>query len=143
MEQGTQESRNLAGRDYVLEQLRRIDLTATIGMLFRHNMLPAEDYHFERHGGALGCVSKTEYIERFRLALQRPCTELYVLRQSALRPNLMWYAIDKPSGEVIQFSQATMRVHSFYRSASWERFITSTQAVRVWFDGAIWRIEDE
>jgi len=128
-------------RRWVMVELAKLDVDATVRSLFGQRKLPQLAYHFERHGAALGCQTITEYEARFLAAMNRRYEEIFVTRQSKARSVLMWLAFDRATNEVLQFNQASGQVHSFYWVEDWSKYLASVCPVRIVLVDGIWRVQ--
>lgn len=128
-------------RAFVLQELGKLNVETVVPKLLEQQALPKLQYHFEAHGSDMGANTVKEYQERFDAAIRKPYNEIFVTRQSKSRPVLMWRVVDRTTQQVIQFSQKTGKVHSFYWVDDWEKFVTVARPVRVRLVDGVWKVE--
>jgi hypothetical protein len=136
-----QRQRSVDVQQFVRKEIAALDVNRQMAQFLADHDLPKLDYHFDQHGVDMGCSDVEEYRLRFEVAMQRRYDEVFVSRQSGSRPVLMWRVVDRASGEVVQFSQETGAVQSFYWVEDWEKFLTNARPVRVRLTDGVWRIE--
>ena len=125
-------------RQLLLDTLENTDLAAVVRDFLEKRQLPELAYHFTQHAEELMCDTIVEYEASMVRHLAKSFVEMFIRRRK--QGDVMWYAVDRDSGEVVQYNQSRNCLWTYYRSADVGQQVSSPDMVRIVRTTAGWRL---
>jgi hypothetical protein len=126
-------------QEQLLKELEQVDLDSTITRIKASRDLGASTYHFKKHGDLLGVSSQEEYLSRLEQHLQREDLEFFVYKRKD--GQVMWYAVNLDSQEVVQYNASRGRLWSYYFDEDFGAFVREGGLLRIARKAGLWEVD--